>query len=246
MGLIAAGLLFHSSRAFAQMIYTDGHGDLGVEYTPGETEFEAHWGIGAGSIVDGDPLPGFEEVEFAPDELVARLFGTASVSNASVASALGVDTGYTAYRTGNTSYPPNLGFALEEVGMPEDWLDESITLTLTGFSGPGEIAISQTISGFGTIVWFSSNGDAFTVNDNQWAFGVGGHQHLDWWFTEKGSYTLEFTWTGTYIGGENPVDVQGSGTFGFQVNMIPEPHILGLLVAGFLVFIVFLRRPSRI
>lgn len=244
-GLLGAGFLFTTSPVHAQAIYTEGHGDLGVEYTPGETEFEAHWHIGSGAIVDGQPVPGLDGEEFAPDGLVARLTATSSVSNSSVASALGVSTGYTAYRTGITAYPPNLGFALEEIGAPGDWMNETIRLTLTGFSGPGELAISQTIVGLGTFVWFSSLGDGFTVDDNGWEFAVGGHQHLDWWFTEAGIYEIGFTWTGTYIGGENPIDVSGSGTFGFQVDVVPEPGTWGLLMAGLLILGIFGQRRLR-
>lgn len=218
--------------ASAQSIYTAGHGDMGIEYTPGETEFEPHWHLDAGAVVDGTTLDGGEE--FAPDELVARFSGTAGVGTASVANALGVSTGYTAYRTGISAYPPNLGFALEEVGSPSVWLNETITLTLTGFSGPGEMALSQTISGFGTIVWFSSLGDGYTVANNSWELSVGGHIHLDWWFSEAGFYEVGFTWNGTYIGGGTPVDVTGTGIFGLQAGVVPEPSIVGLLASGLL------------
>lgn len=242
-GFIGAALCVASFTAHAQSIYTAGHGDLGVEYTPGDTHFEAHWHMDAGSTINGQALS--EGEEYAPDELVARLFGTSNVSNSTIATSLGVSTGYTAYRTGITAYPPNLGFALEEVGSPGDWLDSNITLTLTGFSGPGELAISQSISGLGTFVWFSSLGDDFTIADNSWEFGVGGHQHLDWWFTEAGIYEIDFTWTGTYIGMMDPIEVSGSGTFGFQVGVVPEPGTWGLIVAGLLGGLVTLRRRQR-
>lgn len=235
VAVLAAGtLMLGGLSATAQSVYTAGHGDLGIEYTPGETEFEPHWHLGAGAVVDETPLDNGEE--FAPDEIVARFFGTANVGAASLASALGVSTGYTAYRTGNASYPPNLGFGLEEVGSPEGWLDETITLTLTGFSGPGEMALSQTLGApiNQTLVWFSSLGDGYTVDNNSWGLPVGGHIHLDWWFTEMGIYEVEFTWNGTYIGGESPVDISGSGTFGLQVGVVPEPGIVGLLASGLL------------
>lgn len=243
-GVIGTGFLFNTVSVHAQAIYTEGHGDLGVEYTPGETEFEPHWHLGAGAVVDGEPLA--EGDEFAPDAAVARLFGTANVSQSSVANALGVSTGYTAYRTGITAYPPNLGFALEEVGSPDVWAGDEfggiITLTLTGFSGPGKMALSQTIGGFGTYVWFSSLGDSYTVADNSWGMPVGGHIHLDWWFSEAGVYEVTFDWNGTYIGGETPIDVTGSGTFGFQVGVVPEPGTWVLLASGLLTLVILRRR----
>lgn len=242
VAVLAAGtLMLVGPPATAQFIYTDGHGDMGIEYEPGETEFEPHWHLGAGAVVDGVPLDSGEE--FEPDGIVARFSGTANVGPVSLADALGVGTGYTAYRTGNASYPPNLGFGLEEVGAPGDWLDESITLTLTGFSGPGEMALSQTLGApFNTtLVWFSSLGDGYTVADNSWDLPVGGHIHLDWWFTEAGFYEVEFTWNGTYIGGGSPVDVTGTGTFGLDV--VPEPGVAGLLaLASVLLMVAALRR----
>lgn len=225
----------------AQFMFTEGHGDMGIGYTPGESVFEPHWHLDAGSVVDGIPLAGSEE--FEPGGLVTRFSGTANVGVVSLADALGVSTGYTAYRTGNASYPPNLGFGLEEVGAPGDWLDESITLTLTGFFGPGEMALSQTLGApFNmTLVWFSSLGDGYTVSDNSWTLPVGGHVHLDWWFTEAGFYEVGFTWNGTYIGGDSPVEVGGAGTFGLDV--VPEPEVAGLLVLEFaFLTVAFLRR----
>jgi surface-anchored protein len=239
-GILGAGSILAAGPARAASIYTAGHGDIGVEYTSGETEFEAHWHLGAGAVVDGSPLG--SEAEYEPGDIVGQLSTTTEVSNASVAAALGVATGTTVYRMGNTAYPPNIGFALEEVGADTDWQDGTITLTMTSFSGPGALAISQTISGFGTFVWFSSEGESFTVDDNKWEFGVGGHQHNEWWFTEKGNYEVTFEWNGTYIGAGGPTAVSSSGTFGFQV--VPEPGSAGLLAAG-LSGMAFLRRRTR-
>lgn len=216
--LAAAFLSLLAPRASAQGYYTAGHGDLGIEYEAGSGEFEAHWHLGAGAVVDGVELS--TDDEFAPDEIIGWLNSTSTVSSASVASALGVSTGTTVFRTGITAYPPNVGFALEEVGAPGDWTDGTITLSLAAVSGPGEVAISQTISGIGTLVWFSSVDAGLTSSGNAWSFGVGLHQHLDWFFTEAGFYELTFEWAG-----EHAIDglVTGTGTFGFQVGAIPEP-----------------------
>lgn len=240
-GLLVTLLGLASLPAHAQGVYTGGHGDLGVEYTPGEDHFHAHWHLDAGSVVNGSTLATGQE--FEPDELVARFFGTASV-NGTVASALGVSAGHTAYRTGISAYPPNLGFALEEVGSPTDWLDESITLTLTGFSGPGQMALSQTLGApFNTtLVWFSSLGDEYTQANNSWGLPVGGHIHLDWWFSEAGLYEVDFTWEGTYLGLGDPIHVASSGTFGFQVGVIPEPATWGAIAAGLLAGLAIVRR----
>lgn len=236
-GLVGVGMILSAGVSQAQAIYTSGHGDLGVEYTPGEAEFEAHWHIGSGAVVDGVPLT--EEQEFAPEALAAQLGTQAAVSSSAVASALGVSTGTMAFRTGNAAYPPNVGFGLEEVGSDSEWQDGSITLTLTGWTGPGSLAVSQTIANVGTFVWFSSDASK-TQNSNAWDFGVGGHQHLDWWFSEAGNYSVTFTWTGTYIGGESPVAVSGSGTYEFQA--VPEPGTWALLGVAMLIGMAVYRR----
>jgi surface-anchored protein len=235
--LLAAVLLFTTS-ASAQGVYTGGHGDLGIEYEDGA--FHAHWHIGAGATVDGAALS--EEAEYEPASLIGLLEGTSVVSNANVTAALGVSTGTTAFRTGITAYPPNIGFGLEEL-TPSDWQDGTITLSLTAVSGPGEIALSQTVIGIGTFVWFSSVSDSVTANSNNWDFAVGGHQHLDWFFTKAGNYDLTFSWTGTHL---TEGLVTGSGTFGFQVGAIPESSAFALLAGAFSLGLVVLRRPRRV
>jgi surface-anchored protein len=235
--LLAAVLLFTTS-ASAQAVYTAGHGDIGVEYEDGD--FLPHWHIHAGGTVDGAVLG--TDGEYEPGDLVARIETTSTVSNSGVASALGVSTGATVFRTGITAYPPNLGFGLEELA-PGDWLDDTITISLTEVSGPGEVALSQTVSGFGTFVWFSSVSGGFTVNNNAWDFAVGGHQHLDWFFTEAGYHELTFSWTGTHL---TEGLVTGSGTFGFQVGAIPESSAFALLAGAFSLGLVVLRRPRHV
>lgn len=234
---LLAAVLQLTTSASAQSVYTAGHGDLGIEYEDGA--FHAHWHIGAGAAVNGSPLS--VENEYDAGDLIGRLEGTSAVSHSGVAAALGVTTGTTVFRTGITAYPPNVGFGLEEL-TPSDWQDETITLSLTGYSGPGEVALSQTISGVGTFVWFSSVGGGFTQNNNAWDFAVGGHQHLDWFFSEAGYHELTFTWTGTHL-----VDglVTGSGTFGFQAGAIPEPSAFALLAGIGSLGLVVLRRPQR-
>lgn len=232
-----------TASAHAQSLYSSGHGDIGVEYTPGSTEFEAHWHLDSGAMVNGQPLA--SEQEFEPETLAAYVSTSAAVPTDSVAQALGVEIGADVFRTGTSAYPPNLGFGLEEIGDPTDWLNETVSISLTGFSGPGEMAVSQTISGIGTLVWFSSLGGELTQSDNVWDFGVGGHQHNNWWFSEEGEYEVSFTWTGTYIGGESPVEVSGTGTYLFQVQTIPESAAAGWLLGVGALALAWRRRAAR-
>lgn len=235
-GLLSALPGFPSAQA---AVYTSGHGDIGVEYLPGTAEFAPHWHLIAGAVVDGVPLVG--EAEYEPGEMVARVRGKGSVSGAA-AAALGVAPGSLVWRTGSSAYPPNLGFGLEEVGDETDWLEGTITLTLGHVSGPGAVALGQTIPGFGSFLWFASDPDA-TAMGNRWESGVGSHGHLDWYFSRPGSYAFEWTWSGVYLGGGVPVNVTGTGTF--HVEVVPEPGSWGLLGGGLAVAALLGRRARR-
>jgi len=220
---------FGSQSVNAQVIYTSGHGDVGVEYTPGETEFEPHWHLGTGATVDGLPLAA--EQEYAPTGAIARTSATTVTPTGSL-DWLNVAAGTTVYRLGSSSHEPNLGFSAEEAGPDSDWENSTITITLSGWGAgnAGEVALrSGTTSGATT--FFSTLGNSATSNNNTWAFDVGvGHQHLVWYFSALGDYELDFTWEGTYIGAGGPLDVSGTGTFNFQA--VPEPSSGLLLTLG--------------
>src|SRR4051812_28562862 len=103
--LVAGGWLLADSSLHALPVYTAGHGDFGIEYTPGETEFEPHWHLHEGALVDGQPLA--EEEEFAPADLIAQTSSTAQSIAGSV-TWLGVPTGTTVYRLGSLDYEPEV------------------------------------------------------------------------------------------------------------------------------------------
>lgn len=228
---------------YSQDTYTAGHGDLGVEYTPGETTFTPHWHLGGGAVVNGSPLATDEE--YAPGDLVAWTTATFAAPSGS-STWLGVTPGTTVFRMGTNSYPPNLGWSTEEAGVETEWDNGAINISLTGWSNtnPGEFAL---VTGGNAL--FSTLGNSATVNNNTWAFDVEvGHAHATWYFSNPGAYELTFTWTGLYIGAEAPPEgilVTGTGTFGFQAGAIPEPSSAAALAGMIALGAVALRRQRR-
>lgn len=240
--IIAAVAAMNLSQLHAAPLYTAGHGDLGVSYTPGDTTFGTHWGIDAGATVDGVFLS--QHTEYAPEDLIAY---TTALSNTPSNSAtwLGVAGGTSVYRLGSDAYPPNLGFNSAGAGADGNWLDSTLYITLSDWSGPGEVALrSGSSTGSSTI--FSTYNIGSTINDNVWEFDMGvGHIHLVWYFSEPGYYELTFDWASTYIGGGAPVDVTGTGTFGFYAGVVPEPGTWSLAILGLGLILVFRRQRQR-
>ena len=208
-----AALLFSALSTQAQVYYTTGHGDIGVGYDPTEQAFEPHWHLG-------------EEDEYAPGEVIAMVHATAS-SPSGLSSAIGVGDGTSIWVAGSSARQPNVGFATEELD-PTGW-DGAITLTLSGWTGPGEFALYTTnLSGTSVVdVYFSTFNPGSTFGANSFELLPGDHQHFNFGFTAPGHYEFEFTWTGTHV---TDGVVTTSGTFGFDV--VPEPATSGLLLLG--------------
>jgi|GEM_PF-2926487 len=230
--------------AQAQDQYTGGHGDFGVEYIDG-SNFIPHWHLHEGAIVNGSVLT--EETEYTTlSDLVAVTSAsdnvTGNLSNSGMGSIdwLGVASGSAVFRLGNENFEPDLGFGLEELSEA-DWLDSDITIRLSTFSGPGNVAIlSGTASGF-SIYASSFDPTSSASGVNSWLAEAGGHSHPVFYFSEVGNYNLTFTWSGTYTGdGAAPggTPVSGTGTFGIAV--VPEPSTYVLLGLG-LASLFFLR-----
>ncbi|AHF93095.1 anchor protein [Opitutaceae bacterium TAV5] len=219
---IAAALAcaFAAVQLSAQAIYyTAGHGDLGVSYHPGDTTFGIHWGLDAGATVDGATLT--THTEYAENEVIAWTTATTPLPSSSE-TWLGVASG-PVWRLGSGAYPPDLGFNASGAGDPELWFDTTLAITLTGWNTPegGEVALRSGASSTASTL-FSTYDPASTLDNNTWAFDMSvGHIHLVWYFSVAGTYELTFNWAGTYLGGDTPQEVTGTGTFTFIAGDLP-------------------------
>jgi len=246
----AALLAMTGGTAHAADAYTGGHSDIGVHFhDDGDgPEFELHWHIEGQAAIGGVTSiygegSGELEPEFEADELFAVIDITPNsyFENFNYPSFLGGGTGefwYISQSNPNTLDVPWVGFGSEELD-PTNW-DSPITFALTGFSGPGEFALWQS-DPFGSPVvkWDPIDGLA----DDAFDAAVGGHDHYVFGFTALGTYDLEITASGSYLGpdGLGPAEnVSSTETFTFVV--VPEPASLALLAAGGVVGLARRRR----
>jgi surface-anchored protein len=245
-GALAISAITLVGVASAQDIYTEDHGDVGVGYDTIAEEFEPHWHLGAGAIVNGSPIPADEEYE--PGNLIARTETTRSSPTGS-SSVLGLADGSSIWvlgRGGLTTYQPDIGWATEELN-PADWVGD-ITITFN----PGSSTMPSVTAEFGMYVTnfanstvdapvFSTFNPAGTVAGNSFTMAVGGHQHFQWAFTELGQYDLSFTWTGTHV-----TDGLISTEATFSVQAVPEPSTIAMLgIAGGVGMMAVVRRQRQ-
>ncbi len=232
-GIIAANLFISAIPAQAQSIYTSGHADVGVGYDDAANEFEPHWHLGSGAVVNGSPL--LAEEEFEPADLIARATDQTYATLTGMSSSLGgLADGSMVFAFGRGSRQPNLGFATEELA-PAEW-STSITFTLTSMVRDttatalnGQFALYETNSAATsfTDVLFSSANPSSTSGTNSFSMAAGFHEHFLFVFTQPGIYDLTFNFSGTHATDGN---ISTNATFRF--HMVPEPTTATLLLLG--------------
>lgn len=233
----------YSNDASAQDSFTDGHGDIGIEYDAAEQELELHWHIEGGTVNDTF----YDDQEFEADEVQAitnlLFFNTTTGDpigrpDGAAWDGIGNNAGdfFWVLPQGDRAGTPFLGLASEEMGDPTDWSNDgvgAITWEVSNWSGPGEFSIFQ----FGST---APNFFISTANDDlSFNFDVGGHDHFNYSFTELGTYDIEFTVTATH-------DTAGeiSDTANFRFVAVPEPSSALILGALGLVGMVSRRRQT--
>ena len=225
VGILGAGSLLTSGLAHAASIYTSGHGDIGAGYDGTVKEFEPHWHLHGGAVVDGTPLA--VDGEYAPVDLIAVTTST-RLSPSGLSGGIGVADGTSIYVAGSALYQPNLGFGVEELD-PLDWTGP-IRLTLSGWTIPGGAAFAlYTTNLSGSTVSdlaFSTHAPASTFASSSFTLTPGDHTHFQWGFTQPGTYDFELTWSGTHN-----VDGLISTTETFSIQ-VPEPSGIALLGVG--------------
>lgn len=224
--LTAATALALPISSWSQSIYTSGHGDIGAGYDQIAKEFEPHWHLEVGAVVDGNPLT--VDTEYEPGNLIARTSSTRT-SPTGLNSILGVADGSTIYAMGSATYQPNLGFGAEELN-PADWTGD-ITVTLTSWTIPlvAEAALYTTNLAGTTVVdrIFSTYAPSATDFSNSFTITPGDHLHFQWAFTHSGTYEFTLEWSGTHV---SDGLITTSATY--TMNVIPEPTTYTLLLLG--------------
>ena len=206
------------------MIYTSGHGDLGIAYEAGALEPHVH--VHDGSVVDGNPVnnpPDGEE--FAPDEIITL------VADPSISRSAGAEWDFIGSpATGPVWVLPQVedpsrpffGIASEEL-TGSDW--SALSLTLVTMSAPAGGNFSLYEGGiFGSPVVKFSTANGIDGADVM-SLIPGGHDDYNWAFTAPGTYELTFTVDGVHV-----VDGAKSATATYTFMVVPEPSAFVLML----------------
>jgi surface-anchored protein len=213
--IIVLMLLVIGPMARGAVVYTSGHGDIGVSYVGGSLRQHYHFDEDA---VVGGLVPAVEA--FEPDALITFVAGPPVARPAGAQwNFMGAASGGALWFLPQAEDPqkPFLGIASEDLTASQ-WT--SLTFSLTAINAPagGSFSLYQT-DGFGQPIVHLASADGITAADSH-ALTVGGHAHYNWVFTQPGMYALEFTFTGTHLT-DGPKSA--SSTFTFGVTQVPEP-----------------------
>jgi surface-anchored protein len=220
----------------APVRYTAGHADIGLGE---EDRLWLHLHAAQNTVIDGSPLP-FPGAEFEPDEVIvivpyasqeARPDGT-QWDPIGVAST----TPFWILPQSSTPGVPYLGLGTEE--MDDGVFDgDSLELRLIAMTGPGVFSTWENTM-FGPD-FFMSTYDGIDGNDKVAPILIPVHRHVNFGFSQPGTYLVTFEAYGT-IGGVAHTD---TGTFTFEV--VPEPAVVGLLAAAGLTGLALAARRRR-
>lgn len=236
LALSSLAFCFLSGAANAASVVSGGHIDApAFGYVPGDG-FEPHIhneGGPTGAIIDGVRVETDEEYE--PDELIFQV---------QLSSTTTVDT--TDYywlpeleQDANDNNVPWMGIGFEEIVETVDdsggalaFVNDTFTISLNVLSAPtgAEFRMWQTDE-------FGDPAELINTATNDLSFDQNpfladqDHIHVNWGFTEQGTYELEFTITGTRVGETESESASGVYTF-----VVPEPStaLLGALGGLFL------------
>jgi len=227
----SAALLLLSTPAHA-VLWSAGHGDLGLEGDGGVLEFEVHVGEDDPATVGGLPV---SDTGYDPADIEIAVANRQQLvsTNMNLLNGIGISSGDLFSFLPNSETlsdslgTPLLGFGLEELDSTE-WGD--ITFTLTGVSGPGLFSVYQ-IDGLGDPTFFFSTALGGITADDFVTLPAGIHDDFNFAFTEEGIYDVTIQASGTYLPAMGDLDGglrSTSGTFTFAVVPEPSTALLGL------------------
>ncbi|MGB1129117.1 MAG: choice-of-anchor M domain-containing protein [Haloferula sp.] len=235
LALSSLAFCFLSGAANAASVVTAGHIDApAFGYVPGDG-FEPHIhneGGPDGAIIDGVRVETNEEYE--PTDLIfqVQLSSTTTVDTTDYYWLPEVDV------DANNNNVPWMGIGFEElVETVEntanlDFVNDTFTISLNVISAPtgAEFRMWQD-DGFGGANDFINTATNDLSFDHNPFLADQDHIHVNWGFTEQGTYELEFTITGTRVGETESESASGVYTFA-----VPEPSttLLGALGGLFL------------
>ncbi|WP_161602343.1 choice-of-anchor M domain-containing protein [Tautonia marina] len=220
--------------AIADTIISGGHWDVDVEYDGANEEFELHWHLhGTDTVIETDEALLYLD----PSNTALTRPGGAQWD------FLGTGAGDLVYilpfdEPADLSSLVWLGLSAEEIPTGT-FNPNNITLSLVGFSGPGEFSLFTTDS-FGNPNVFMATSDGLSSGDAI-NLTLGSHRHANWAFSELGLYGLTFEASGTLLDGRVIRSTPTTFYFGVGVNsfpgqpgVIPEPASLVMLGMGVL------------
>jgi surface-anchored protein len=231
-----AALLF--SAPAQAVLWTAGHGDLGLEGDDGVLEFEVHVGeddpatVGGMAVSDTGYEPGDIEIAVANRQIL-------NSSDNDLLNGLGILSGDAISILPNSESfsdrlgTPLLGFGLEELNSAE-WGD--ITFALTGVTGPGFFSVYQ-VDGLGDPNFFMSTALDGITDDDFATLPAGIHDDFNFAFSEEGRYQVTLEASGNYIPDGELRSTTGTFTFA-----VPEPSSAALLGLGVFGFVLRRRR----
>ncbi len=216
--------------ARSQTLLTIEHVDIGLAFEDGLWDLHVH-----------DET---NEQEYEPDDAILFVGPSASgtVPANPLFSFLG-NPGDSVWQL-PSSADPNLlflGIGAEEI-VDGLFVNNVLTLTLTGISGPGHFALYRTDI-FNTPTVFMNTRDGIS-SDDKYDLQAGGHAHFFWAFSEMGEYTLTFEASGFLDDGQNTFTSSGPVEYSFQV--VPEPGTTALMLLGGAGWWFMVRRQSRL
>jgi surface-anchored protein len=200
----------------AQTLLTNEHVDVGINYADGAWDLHLH-----------DET---NDREFAPDEAVLQVGALAQTTVPGDPSFSFLGGAGSPVWILPALEDPNLlflGIGAEEL-MPGLFVNDLVTLTLRGLTGPGHFAVYALDPVLGTPQVFMNSRDGISSAD-AFVSPAGGHTDLNWAFTQPGLYTVEFEGSGTLAAGGV---FSASGPVAYTFEVVPEPGTWALLGLG--------------
>jgi surface-anchored protein len=217
--------------ATSQTMISSGHVDIGVLYESGTWDLHVH-----------KDVPDAEE-EFGPSEAVfvigAKAQQAGGVPNSASATGFFGPAGSPLWVLPKSQDPelPFLGIGAEEMSA-DDW-NGSLTLTMTDVRGPGNVFVWD-VGAFGDLQPKMSSRDGFSAGDAL-SVEAGGHAHYFWAFSAPGDYEV-------FLSAQGNHKVDGSvqsEPAGYRFQVVPEPGVGTLILAGLVCLGGLRRRSSR-